>query len=241
MSKHPTFQINHVAKSLGGKSILHDINLEIFQGEFFCIAGPSGSGKTSLLRLLNGLEPFDIGEIYYKGKSVQNGDFQKLREEVGMVFQNPVVFAETVKENLLIRKQWDKSFSVNENRLLEILEMVELPQDLLGLDARSLSGGEKQRLALARTLLNKPSVLLLDEPTANLDPRLGEQILNTMNQLRSQMNVTIIMVSHHIHQAVKHATKAAFLIEGTIAETGLIDILTSPATKAAQLFLKEED
>jgi len=241
LSNHPTFQINHVAKSIGRKSILHDINLEIFPGEFFCIAGPSGSGKTSLLRLLNWLEPFDTGEIYYKGESVRNCDFQKLREEVGMVFQSPVVFAETVKENLLIRKQWDKSFSVDENRLLEILEMVELPKDLLGLDARSLSGGEKQRLALARTLLNKPSVLLLDEPTANLDPRLGEQILNTMNQLRSQMNVTIIMVSHHIRQAVKLATKAAFLIGGTITETGLVDILTSPATEAAQLFLKEED
>jgi putative ABC transport system ATP-binding protein len=241
LSNQPTFQITNVAKSIGGKQILCNINLEIFPGEFFCIAGPSGSGKTSLLRLLNGLEPFDIGEIYYKGQSVQNNDIQKLREEVGMVFQNPAIFAETVKENLIIRKQWDKLFFVDESDLYEILEMVELPQNLLALDARSLSGGEKQRLALARTLLNKPSVLLLDEPTANLDPRLGDQILNTINQLRHQMNVTIIMVSHHIHQAAKHATKAAFLIEGTITETGLISILTNPATEAANLFLKEED
>ncbi len=241
MSTTPLFQIEKVAKSINGNSILNDINLEIFPGEFFCIAGPSGSGKTSLLRLLNGLESFDIGEIYYKGQSVQNSDIQKLREEVGMVFQNPAVFAETVKENLIIRKQWDKLFSVNENDLFEILEMVELPQSLLALDARSLSGGEKQRLALARTLLNKPSVLLLDEPTANLDPRLGEQILSTINQLRHQMDVTIIMVSHHIHQAIKYGTKSAFLIEGTIAETGSISILTNPVTEAAKRFLKEED
>ena len=233
--------MTNVAKSIGGKQILCNINLEIFPGEFFCIAGPSGSGKTSLLRLLNGLEPFDIGEIYYKGQSVQNSDIQKLREEVGMVFQNPAIFAETVKENLIVRKQWDKLFVVDENDLYEILEMVELPKNLLALDARSLSGGEKQRLALARTLLNRPSVLLLDEPTANLDPRLGDQILNTINQLRHQMNVTIIMVSHHIHQAAKYATKAAFLIEGTITETGPISILTNPATKTANLFLKEED
>jgi putative ABC transport system ATP-binding protein len=116
--------------------------------------------------------------------------------------------------------------------------MVELPKNLLGKDARSLSGGEKQRLAIARTLLNKPSVLLLDEPTANLDQRLGNQILNLINHLRDQMKVTIIMVSHNIQQIIKYATKAAFLIDGSIAEKGNIDILKTPKTESAIQFLE---
>ncbi len=220
-----------------GKFILDNINLEIDTGEFFGIVGPSGSGKTSLLRLLNGLEGFDKGQINYNGESIQKRDYRKLREEVGIVFQTPSILGGTVQDNLLIRKFWDKSFLVNESDLSEILSMVELPKNLLGKDARSLSGGEKQRLALARTLLNKPSVLLLDEPTANLDQRLGNQILNLINHLRDQMKVTIIMVSHNIQQIIKYATKAAFLIDGSIAETGNVDILKNPKTEIAIRFL----
>jgi len=237
LSPLPLFQLKNVSKAVNGKSILDNINLEINTGEFFGIVGPSGSGKTSLLRLLNGLEGFDKGQIDYNGESIQKGDYRKLREEVGIVFQTPSILGGTVQDNLLIRKYWDKSFLVNESDLSEILSMAELPKNLLGKDARSLSGGEKQRLALARTLLNKPSVLLLDEPTANLDQRLGNQILNLINHLRDQMKVTIIMVSHNIQQIIKYATKAAFLIDGSIAETGNVDILKNPKTEIAFRFL----
>ncbi|MFQ6677499.1 MAG: ATP-binding cassette domain-containing protein [Fidelibacterota bacterium] len=237
MSKIPLFQLKNISKTAGGKSILKHIDMEIAPGEFFSVVGPSGCGKTTLLRLLNGLESFDSGQIFYKGISIPQGDYQILRKEIGMVFQNPAILSETVRGNLLIRKEWDKLFSVSDAELLGILAQVELSKDLLEKDARSLSGGEKQRLALARTLLNKPEVLLLDEPTANLDPRLGNQILNIINHLRDQMNVTIIMVSHNIQQMIQYTSRAAFLINGMVIEKGTSQILTDPRTELARRFL----
>jgi len=237
LSNIPIFQITNVFKTINHKAILNQVNLNIGPREFFGIVGPSGSGKTSLLRLLNGLEHYDTGNIDYKGKPIRIKNCLRLREEVGMVFQNPAIISETVRGNLLIRKEWDQSFSVSDTELSDILAQVELSKELLEKDARSLSGGEKQRLALARTLLNKPEVLLLDEPTANLDPRLGDQILNIINQLRHHMNVTIIMVSHNIRQMIKYSTKAAFLIDGNIIETGNNHILTNPKTDMAINFL----
>lgn len=241
MSSDSIFSLKGVTKSLGGKQILRNIDLEVDQGDFFVITGPSGSGKSTLLRLLNGLASQDEGNLHYRGNTIQNGSIQNLRKDVGMVFQNPVVLAETVQENLLVRKQWDKSFTVPDEQLLSLLDMVGIPKDHLQLDARSLSGGEKQRIALARTMLNEPRVLLLDEPTANLDQQLTGHILDMVNNLQNSKELTIVMVCHNIRQVKKYATKAAYLIAGSIAEAGNASILMKPESSAARSFLEKDE
>ncbi len=241
MTDSTIFSLENVNVSFGVKHILTQITLEISSGDFFVITGPSGGGKTTLLRLLNGLAPQDAGKILYRGNNVQNGNLQSLRKEVGLVFQNPVVMADTVKENLLVRQKWDKSFTISDEQLMTMMDRVGIPQDHLHLDARSLSGGEKQRIALARTMLNEPKVLLLDEPTANLDQQLAGQILDMVSNLQMGIELTIVMVCHNIQQVVKHANRAAFLIDGVIAESGLASILENPTTQTAQRFLQQAD
>lgn len=192
----PLFQLEHIMFSVQDRTILNDINLSVKPKTFTLISGPSGGGKTTLLRLLNGLDNPTSGNILYKGTSILNGNITHFRQEVGMVFQNPTVFMGSVRENLLLRQRWDKSFSPNDDEISKSLKEVGLTKDQLELDARSLSGGEKQRLALARVLLNKPTTLLLDEPTANLDEKLGKQILKQVSGLKDELGLTIVLVSH---------------------------------------------
>ncbi len=241
MTTDPLFSLNNVTKTIGSKTVLRNINLDIGSSEFFTIVGPSGGGKTTLLRLLNGLTDIDSGELLYRSQNIFNGSVADLRREVGLVFQQPVMLAGTVQDNLLVRQRWDNTFTVSDDKLFAALENVELPRDRLLLDARSLSGGEQQRLALARTLLNEPQVLLLDEPTANMDPPLASQILNTFSHLRTELDITIIMVCHNYHPILRLATTVAFLLDYTIAETGDISILSAPVTPAAKHFIRKID
>lgn len=192
----PLFHLDNISFSVQGRNLLDHINLDIRESSFILIKGPSGAGKTTLLRLFNGLDNPTLGNILYKGNSILNGNMTHFRQDVGMVFQNPTVFMGSVRENLLLRKRWDKSFRPNDNQISKSLNEVGLAKDQLELDARSLSGGEKQRLALARVLLNKPTTLLLDEPTANLDEELGKQILKQVSGLKDDLGLTIVLVSH---------------------------------------------
>lgn len=230
----------NINKSFNGTVVLKDINLNIAPEDFMVIVGPSGGGKTTLLRMMNGLASPDSGGVNYNNKNVSEINIPMFRQEVGMVFQEPVMFAGSVEENLTMRKQWDKSFQVLSKDLKAILEKVELKPDLLKSDARSLSGGEKQRLALARVMLNKPKVLLLDEPTANMDPKLAGKIYKMIASLKSDLQLTIILVCHYFHAIIPYATKAAYLVEGEIIESGDGLILTHPTTEKAKQFIAEE-
>lgn len=158
-----------------------------------------------------------------------------------MVFQEPVILAGSVRENLLLHQRWDKNFQpLMDLDLFATLEKVGLQEISLESDARSLSGGEKQRLSLARVLLNQPQVLLLDEPTANLDPRLSRQIINRIAELRRDMNLTVVMVSHDPDLIRRHATRVVFMEGGKIIEIGTGEILETPATKELSHYLAEE-
>jgi len=235
------YQLNDISRNIQGVQILDGISLNIQSGEFLALLGPSGSGKTSLLRLFNGLDSPTAGTLDYHGKRIEGWDIGLLRQQVGMVFQEPVVVAGSVRDNLIICHRWEKSIKpVSDLDLLATLDKVGLQSIDLQMDARSLSGGEKQRLALARVLLNQPQVLLLDEPTASLDHNLAHRIIRRVAELHREMNLTCIMVSHDPTLVRRFAERVVFLHEGQIAEDGPVAILNQPTSSQLQAYLAEE-
>ena len=181
------------------------------------------------------------GTISFHEKPIIAYDITQLRQNVGMVFQSPTMINGTFRENLTMTQKWTKDGnSPTDDELIEILEKVDLNFAFLDKNARSLSGGEQQRIALARTLLNKPEVLLLDEPTANLDPQLAIKILKLVYQLYQDLKLTVILVSHD-HQTIKqYAKRVAYLIDGEIIEVGNAEIISNPQTATARVFLAKD-
>jgi putative ABC transport system ATP-binding protein len=241
MNNSSIFKFNKINFSVKGSNILQDISLDFRPGEFVVLLGPSGSGKSTLLRMFNCLNSPTSGSINFHDKPITEYDIALLRQKVGMVFQSPTMINGTVIENLTVRQKWVKEKNIfTEKELTEILEQVGLSSEFLSKDARSLSGGEQHRIAFARVLLNKPEVLLLDEPTANLDPQLAIKILNLVFQLYQDLKLTIILVSHN-HQIIKQfANRTVYLIDGKIIEEGNAEIISAPQTSAAQAFIAKE-
>ena len=235
------FKLENINFSVDGLNILQNISLDIRPNDFVVLLGPSGSGKSTLLRMLNCLNSPTFGTINFHDKPISDYDIAQLRQKVGMVFQSPTMINGTVRENLTMTQKWTKEGnSLADNELIEILEKVDLNSEFLNKDARSLSGGEQQRIAIARTLLNKPEVLLLDEPTANLDPQLANKILKLVDQLYQDLKLTVILVSHD-HQIIKQfAKRVVYLVGGEIIEKGDSAIINNPQTAAAQAFIAKE-
>ena len=162
MKNSSIFKLKNVNYSVDELNILQDISLDIHQKDFIVLLGPSGSGKSTLLRMLNCLNSPTSGSIYFNDKLITEYDITLLRQKVGMVFQSPTMTNGIVKENLTMTQNWTKDGDIfSDKGLTEILEQVGLSSEFLNKDARSLSGGEQHRIALARVLLNNPKVLLL--------------------------------------------------------------------------------
>jgi ABC-type bacteriocin/lantibiotic exporter with double-glycine peptidase domain len=233
------FKSHKIGLKIEGQVILKQLALNIKQGEFLAILGPSGSGKSTLLRMLNNLYSSSSGDIYYDDKPMGEYDIQTLRREVAFLLQTPVMFRGSVKKNLLRASQWYPDRDTSLKTLVKILEDVGLNQSFLEKEAQSLSGGEKQRLALARLLLNKPKVLLLDEPTANLDPAMAQRILNRIKKLQESYNLTVVMVSHDHGLVKNYANRIAFLIDGNIVAISNSNNVEDIKNEAVISFVKE--
>jgi putative ABC transport system ATP-binding protein len=190
----PIFELKQVGYKVDDQQILQQIDLTIQPGEFVTLAGPSGSGKSTLLRVLATLLTPTSGELWYNGQAQASYDKITYRREVSYCFQQPSLFGETVRDNLAfpfeIRKQ-----PFDDTKATEALESVDLTASMLTKAITSLSGGEKQRVALIRNLLFPPKVLLLDEITTGLDgttKAIVHRLINTMNQ----RGITVISVTH---------------------------------------------
>ncbi len=240
MPNSTVFKLTDVNYLVEDLKILQNISLNINSNDFLVLLGPSGSGKSTLLRMLNCLNSPTSGEIFFHNKSINEFDIIQLRKKIGFVFQSPTMIKGSVKENLTLTQNWSKDDnSFDDSELFKMLEQVGLSSKFLDKDAKSLSGGEQQRIALARVLLNKPEVLLLDEPTANLDPQLAQKILELVFNLYKEFNLTVVLVSHH-HQVIKQfATKVVYLIDGKITETGNAVIIDAPRNVATQAFISK--
>ena len=230
------YSLRDVAKNYGERQVLNINQLEIYNGEALGIVGPSGAGKSTLLRLLNFLEAPDQGSIEFQGKQCMCGSEipLPLRRRVTTVFQRPMLLDRSVQDNvnygLRLRGERDA-----QDRVSAALERVGLGE-LSKQRARTLSGGEAQRVALARAMVLEPQVLLLDEPTANLDPYNVGLIENIVNSLNKEGGATLVLVTHNIFQARRLADRVVFMLEGNIVEiaevTQFFDAPQDPRTQA---------
>ena len=230
-------QCRGVSYTINGTCILDSINLDFQAKSWTGILGPSGSGKSTFLRCLNRLISITEGSITYHNRPLGSYSPAALRKKVCLIQQKPVMIQGSVKENLTLTQQWDTALEFSANTLEKTLHQVGLDSSILNQDARSLSGGEQQRIALARGLLNQPDILLLDEPTSNLDPRLAYHILDTIRHMAAEHHLTIIMVSHDHTLLKDYATRVGIMVNGKLIETGPSTILDNPRETESIRFL----
>ena len=214
-------ELKSVSKSFGNQKILDKISLDIKKGEFISIVGPSGAGKTTLLNIIGTIEDFDKSE---KSKFLINSqDITKLNDKnlskfrnnnIGFVFQFHQLLPElTVEENILLPtmiKGDDKDSS--DKYFIELITILGI-DSILNKYPNSISGGERQRAAVARAMINKPSILLADEPTGNLDSKNEEEIISLFKKMNKDLGVTIVLVTHN-HNFSKLADKCFTLKDG---------------------------
>ena len=193
-------ELQHIWKQFGSRIIFSDLNLNFQSGMVYALIGDSGCGKTTLLNMLAKLETFDKGEIVYKGKSLtslKNEEFY--RNELGYLFQNfGLLDSQTIRENLELGMIGKKNYKKQEKErlLLQALQAVRLDYLSLNQKIYELSGGEAQRVALAKIILKDPPLILADEPTASLDPKNSKEIMEILLELRNA-NRTIIIATHN--------------------------------------------
>lgn len=193
--------------------ILHNLSCTFTAAKIHAVVGPSGSGKTTFLRMFNRLSDPTEGTILLNDRDIGSYEVTTLRRKIGMVFQQPVFFPGTVEENLIIGFRF---LGRAPARVGEYLEKVGLPADFLSREIHSLSGGQKQQLAIARTLLLEPEVLLLDEPTSALDPKAVEQVEQLILDLNKADGLTCLWVSHDLQQVRRVSTTTTVLVNGEL-------------------------
>jgi putative ABC transport system ATP-binding protein len=195
------FEVDHLSLAYPGDrgypavEILNNVSFSVERGHALTLVGPSGSGKSSVLRCLNRLVEPTSGTVRFDGRDIRSFDPRELRRRVALVMQTAVMFEGTVRDNLCIRPAGVPG-DFSENRLAATLDEVGLDPKLLDREAATLSGGEKQRVTIARTLLHDPQALLLDEPTSALDPPNALLVVETISRLRAARVLSIVAVTH---------------------------------------------
>jgi general L-amino acid transport system ATP-binding protein len=235
--------IENMNKWFGSFHVLKNINLAVQRGERIVICGPSGSGKSTLIRCINKLEEHQDGRIIIDGIELTNGikNIEKIRTEVGMVFQHFNLFPHlTILENLTLGPIWVRKITKQEaeQTAMHFLEKVRIAEHAEKYPSQ-LSGGEQQRVAIARSLCMKPNVLLFDEPTSALDPEMVKEVLDVMISL-AQEGMTMLVVSHEMGFARSVAHRVLFMDGGEILEENDPEtFFTAPQHERTKLFLSK--
>jgi tungstate transport system ATP-binding protein len=228
------YRLDDIVQQYGERTVLALDSLEIEAGKVLALLGPSGAGKSTLLRLLNFLEQPTRGTIRFDHHVVSSPDLTTMRS-ITTVFQRPLLLDTTVRKNVTYGLRLrGRHAPAAVDQVLATLGL----ERLADARARTLSGGEMQRVALARALVIEPRVLLLDEPTANLDPANVAIIEAAVRDLPARQGTTVVLATHNLHQARRLAGCIAVLLDGQLIEFGLTsEILTAPRDPRTRAFL----
>ena len=207
------------------KSVLKNITLDIRKGEFAALVGSSGSGKTTMVKLLNGLLKASSGRIFFEGEDIYGKNYQLrgLRKKVGMIFQNPEqqLFCKTVLSDVEFGPlHVGMSREESDEAARHALELVGITEDKFQMNPLDLSGGQKKRVAIAGVLAMRPSVLIMDEPAAGLDPGSRDQIFQLIQKIRREDGTTVVLISHDMDEVARWADRVMVLHDGTIEADG---------------------
>jgi len=236
-------EIKNISKWFGDFQVLTDINETIERGQTVVICGPSGSGKSTLLRCINGLEPYQKGEIIVDGISLSDfkTNLYKLRENIGMVFQRFELYPHmTALQNISLApmkvRKWSKQKA--REKAMALLQRVGIPEKAHAYPA-NLSGGQQQRVAIARSLAMEPKYMMFDEPTSALDPEMIQEVLDVMIDLAKE-GMTMLVVTHEMGFAREVADEIIFMDFGKIVERGTYEeFFKNPKSERAKEFLKQ--
>jgi tungstate transport system ATP-binding protein len=240
MSGKACYTLDALRHAYGGRTVLSIESLQVEAGEVLCLVGPTGAGKSTLLRLLAGLERAAAGRLRFGDWPLERGELSPQgQRRITLVFQRPLALAGTVRTNV--------EYGLRLRGLRRERARVQMILDQLGLtplasrDARTLSGGETQLMALARALVLEPEVLLLDEPTAHLDPARVALVEGTICDFRGRHGATVVWATHQLFQARRVADRVALLLDGRLVEAaGAAQFFTAPADPRTAAFVRGE-
>ncbi len=230
-------QIENAQKTFGGIKVLHDISIDIRDGEFLVLVGPSGCGKSTLLRMVAGLESFSSGNLTIGGRSVTN--LPPKDRDIAMVFQNYALYPHmTVERNMGFSLELaDVDKEARRQRVLDAAEVLGLVP-LLARYPRQLSGGQRQRVAMGRAIVRQPAVFLFDEPLSNLDAQLRVEMRSEIKSLHQRLGATIIYVTHDQVEAMTMADRIAVMNGGHVEQLGSpLELYDRPANRFVAKFI----
>lgn len=216
--RSPILKSERLSRIVDGKALVDDISVDVPRGDILAVVGPSGSGKSSFLRLINRLDEPTGGTVYVEGIDYREIPPRELRRRLGMVMQSPHLFPGTVADNIRFGPL-QRNEPVSEEAIDELLAEVGLA-GYAHREVSRLSGGEAQRVSLARTLANSPQLLLLDEPTSALDEASRQEVEELISRIINQENLTCLIVTHDLAQAARMAKRAMVLRKGRLLKIG---------------------
>lgn len=236
-----SISIKHAVKRYGENTIIPDLSLEINKGEFFTLLGSSGCGKTTLLRMIAGFNTIEGGEFYFNDKLIN--DIPRDKRNIGMVFQNYAIFPHmTTFQNVAFGLEERKIKDPEKTeRVNEMLEMVQI-SSLRDRKPQNMSGGQQQRIALARAIVIRPDVLLMDEPLSNLDAKLRVEMRSAIRDIQKKSGITTVYVTHDQSEALAVSDRIAIMNKGVIMQTGTpLDVYRHPENLFAATFIGESN
>ncbi|WP_047980459.1 ABC transporter ATP-binding protein [Ornithinibacillus contaminans] len=235
----PIVEFKNVTYSTDGLHILKEITGSFPEGKITTLVGPSGAGKTTLFRLCNGLISPDTGDILIKGKPIQTYEPIRLRRNVGLALQSATMIKGTVLENLALPLAL-QGMQIEQQDAEELLDDVGLDKSFLHRHAKDLSGGQRQKLSIARTLVNKPKILLLDEITSSLDRVSQHDIEELISKINEKYGTTIVWITHNLEQARSIGHYTWVMMGGEVIESGESSMLDNPQDERVLEFIKGE-
>ncbi|AUN13319.1 ABC transporter glycine betaine/carnitine/choline ATP-binding protein [[Clostridium] sordellii] len=239
MNNDVIIKMKHIKKTYDDKVIIKDLNLDINKGEFITVIGSSGCGKTTVLKMINGLNTPDKGDIFINGKNIKNENIIELRRKIGYSIQGSALFPHlTVEKNIsyVLDLINEKNKDEIKESILKLIKVVGLEDNILNRYPDQLSGGQQQRVGIARALAAQPDILLMDEPFGAVDEITRKQLQNEIVKIHKDLGVTTIFITHDIKEALKLGTRVLVMDKGEIVQFNKPEIIKN---HPANDFVKE--